>query len=739
MKKHSVKYKALLAILVVVVTVVASFLYITEERAVTQRVNYLKVSNDLLVSNQAKAAILPMWNIDYTAIEEILQALSDSPDFISGAFYDDKGFAVAALSVRSVSDLDNVYKISKNIEYLYQNEKLYLGHLEMMVSLDSVNAFANQELRWGITILIAMVFVLMVLIMLVMHYFVTSPLITVSKTFTSIAAGDMDVNIPMQARKDEIGDLVRAAQIFRNKSTEIVEYERNKKEQAQVANQAKNTFLMRISHELRTPLNGILGFADMMKENASNQNKEYIRTICTLGQKMLCQVDDLLDFSGIENNKIRIAPEAVNWANLVERVIMDAKSEIETNNNEFLFISDIDIPREINMDGRRVEQVLRHLLKNAMKFTKDGSVAVNVRQLALNNENIKLRFSVEDNGEGIDREFQTKMFETFTQEDESATRRFGGIGMGLAISIGLVKLMGSKIQVESEKGEGSTFFFDLDLTVACHEVSLTSLQKMKSDVWVWDVSANWRDHVVKQVKRLGLNVRGFDDLNMLRRQLRSVNPNNSIIVLVNPRYSLANVVERLTEIQQDDRCRLIVFQDDNQEERIIEKAKSLPKPFMVTTLHNALYEIFMGVEEGALEGTAAPATKKAISQGMQVLVVEDDLVNQKLATTMLEKMGYNVEVANNGKEAVEVYAKRVFDFILMDMMMPVMDGLQATRAIRRFRGEKGSIPIIAVTANAYEADKDECFKAGMNGYISKPYDLNRLEGEIMRVMHQAMH
>lgn len=718
-----------------ILAVVSGFLYVSSDRAVKQRLQYIKVSNDLLAENQAKAALLPMWNIDYIGVEEILDAISETPDFINASFYDDKGYVVASTSRRIPREGEDVYHISKDIEYDYQNDKLYLGRLDMTVSLESIQLFAEEELRWAVVALLALVFILTVLLMITMHYFITNPLAKVAKTFTSIASGDMDVHIPLQARKDEIGELVRAAQVFQSKSIDLIKLERIKKEEAQVANRAKNTFLMRISHELRTPLNGILGFAAMLKENTKSTNEDYLETIQTLGRKMLSQVDDLLDFSGIENEKIKIAPSPVPWREVLLSVVEDALEDANENSNELMFFSDPDIPDEIIIDSRRIEQVMRHLTKNALKFTHDGCVVVNVEKIYHKDDDITLRFSVVDNGEGIDREFQSRMFETFSQEDESVTRRFGGIGMGLAIATGLLKLMNSQIQVESQKGEGSRFFFDVNLTVAAKESSITSLQRLHTDIWVWDISSDWREHIMEQARRLGLNSEGFDDLSMLKRRLKSFNRNHAVIVIAHPRYIIGDVVETLVELDRDENCHLVIYRNRDWTEELPINAKVIEKPISVMSIYNTV----RGATESSIKAylKSEDVSSDFMVEDMRVLVVEDDLVNQKLATTMLEKIGYNVEVANNGQEAVELYAKQPFNFILMDMMMPVMDGLQATRAIRRFRGDKGKVPIIAVTANAYESDKDECYKAGMDGYVSKPYNKKRLEGEIARVLTEA--
>lgn len=733
MKTHSVKYKILLSSLFFVLSVVSVFLNVASDRAVNQRLEYIKVTNDLLAENQSKAAVLPMWNIDYIAVADILNAISESPDFINASFYDDKGYSVAKKENRIARKGEKTFKISKEIRYEYQNQNVYLGRLDVLVGLDRVDVFAEEELQWAVAALLTLVFVLTVLIMASLNYFITNPLSRISKTFSEIAEGNTDVTVPMLERKDEIGDLVRAAQIFQEKSGDLINLERHKKEEAQVANRAKNTFLMRISHELRTPLNGILGFAEMLNNNSQFSNKEYAQTICSLGKKMLSQVDDLLDFSGIENEKITIAPVPSMWRDVMENVVKEAKDEGVENNNEILFLSDVNIPDELLIDSRRMEQVMRHLIRNALKFTHDGCVVINAENLGITPEEIKIRFSVTDNGEGIDREFQSRMFETFSQEDESVTRKFGGIGMGLSISTGLLKLMGSKLQVESQKLEGSKFFFDITIPYEKEKSSIYAFSKPARDVWVWDVSTEWRDNVLDQVNRFGLHAQGFDDLENLRNALYD-HKSKPLTVVLHPRYVLGDLESMMTEISLFENVDLVIYKGQDKSIKLPAKSSVIENSITVTSLFGLLEK---GVQSSSEAGEYVGVAEAYMEDNMNVLIVEDDLVNQKLATTMLERLGYHGTVANNGQEGVEIFAENSFKFILMDMMMPVMDGLQATRAIRRFKGDRGSVPIIAVTANAYESDKEACFKAGMNGYISKPYDIKRLESEIEKVLAAA--
>lgn len=729
---RSVKYKVLIATLLTVFSTSFLFVYALFSHMVEERLSYIKVTTDLLVSHQARVSMMPMWEDDTFVLESILDALAETPYFVSAAFYNDRNVPLAALSKKTINVDMEVYRTTYPVLHPYENSGFPLGFIEVVVDIGQMTDFIETTTYDLAIVLVVILLLLTFFLYTLLHQFLTKPIVDLSKAFRKISEDENFVDIPKIKRDDEIGDLVLSAHILNAKRKEKLQKVNQEKDKAEIANKAKNSFLMRVSHELRTPLNGILGFLDILETHVDHHGKEYFDTVSKLSKKILQQVNEILDFSDIENHQIELI-ESTHKLNTVYKDITEKfLNDIDLNGNEVIFSADTRIPKKISVDLKRFEQIILHLVKNAIKFTKDGCINVHISVLKHHRKKVVLRVSVKDNGIGIDRSFQEKALEVFSQEDESSTRQYEGIGVGLSVTSSLLKLMGSRLQFESQKGEGSHFFFDITFKKEGEKDDLIPFEEDKRTVYVWDISKEWRQYIAEQIKVLGLTVETFDDLKDVQDQLKNARYSSAILI-ANPRYALDVVIPELEKISETfSNVHLIICQTSNW--RVIKNnATLLKKPVTAWNLYKTLEETkSIHLEETKHTPIENPVSAK-VSMPQHILIVEDDKVNQKLAQLMLENSDYTTDIAENGKEALDKILAKEYDLILMDIMMPVMDGLEATKKIREIAGKKSQIPIIAVTANAYKSDKDACFEVGMDGYISKPYNLKKLEQEIERV------
>ena len=710
--------------------VTAIFLYAAASRAISKQVQQLETNYAIQLESQSHAASIPMWNMDYETVEKILIGMSQSPDFLAGAFYDENGLEISKIQ-REGSDISSVQEaipLSHDILYSFQGKEQKIGRMDLIVSKERVAAFADQETRWGITALFILVGLLWSLITVAVQRVIITPLGQMTQTFKDIAAGQEQVIVPYQERHDEIGDLARSAEVFQLTSQENINLERSKKEQAEKANRLKDSFLMRMSHELRTPLNGILGFSQLAQQSKlTDLAKQQIGDVIHLSKRMLSLVDDLLDFSNIENNAVKIVTAPKKWEKIVENLIVEAHPQVRENNNDILMTCGVNMPKHVTVDEKRVRQVLSHLINNACKFTTNGTIHVHVDyfECARDMKSLgRMRFIVADTGIGMDEKFTCCVGDSFSQEDDSITRQYKGIGIGLAIVSRVVEMMGSKLRCSSVKGVGSKFWFDLPVQDVTHEKLYTPLQIM-TPVWLLRGGNRgaWHDILSKQLSLWGGVSCVFETREDLQDAITSYNGTGRPIVMVHNDM----MDSTFREIERNEKCYFVIVSSAQEvlvENLVIQQVKT---PLTPATLHEII-KYCVG-----LPRTTVSTPKEFVK--MRVLVVEDDLMNQKLAEAYLKKMGCEVCLAENGKIAVERFQKEDFDIILMDMMMPVMDGVTAAKQIRAHQKKASAIPIIAVTANAYEEDKQKCLDVGMNGYVPKPYSFEQLEEEINRVLH----
>lgn len=546
---------------------------------------------------------------------------------------------------------------------------------------------------------------------------------------------------------DSFGRSVGSSNIERDISTPLRREEelRKAKQTADDANRTRGEFLANVSHELRTPMNAIIGMTEIaLEEELSDEVRDYISTAGEAARSLLALLNDILDFSKLESGKFTITKEPFSLSEIVEETLNTVSPQAFAKGLELICELPRDLPRRLIGDGMRVRQVLSNLLTNAIKFTERGEVVLRVQTVRVWPNEVRLQFSVIDTGIGIPAEDQRRILEPFAQVDASTTREHGGTGLGLAISSELLQMMGGRLSLSSSPGEGSTFSFRLS----------------------FDLPANATQDIADGVPLehfLGLPVLVVDDNETSRRIISEALTNWSMKPVVAKDAAQAiGIFERavreghtfplvivdalmpgmdgyelsisLANLSSDANAPLIlmVSSTDRREFRDRESAASisvfLQKPVTQSDLMDAVMQA-LNVHPPERIGQAIESQSGTPPVPLSVLLAEDTPANQKVVSTVLKKRGHSVTVARNGREVVELYKRETFDVILMDVQMPILDGFQATAAVRELeRQQDKSTPIIAMTAHAMRGDREKCLEAGMDAYIAKPLDVNQLLG-----------
>jgi PAS domain S-box-containing protein len=521
------------------------------------------------------------------------------------------------------------------------------------------------------------------------------------------------------------------------------------RKRAEEATRAKSEFLANISHEIRTPMNAMIGMTELaMATRITREQREYLNAIQGSADALLTLVNDLLDFSKIEARKLRLDHAGFNLRDVLEDTMRVLAPRANQKGVELACHIHPDVPDALIGDPLRLRQIVVNLVGNAIKFTERGEVVLRVQTETHRNDKAQLRFSVADTGIGIPLEKQAVIFEAFAQADSSTTRRYGGTGLGLAISAQLVELMGGSISVESQPGRGSTFHFTARFEVQKPGVekpaapwrTLTDLPVLIVD----DNATNRRilEEVFTNWRMRPLAVEGgAAALRVLENSLGANQP--FAVVLLDghmPDMDGFAVAERISEDRRYAGIKLVMLTSAGQPEdvarcRRLGISAYLTKPIKQSELFDV---IINAIGSPATERTRASQRRKRArraQRSLQVLVAEDNRVNQLVATRILEKLGHQVTVVDNGREALAAIQAGKFDVIAMDVQMPEMDGLDATIAIRAMEKTTGThIPIVAMTAHAMKGDRERCLAAGMDAYTSKPIRMRELERAIAEVI-----
>ncbi|MGF6833468.1 two-component system sensor histidine kinase/response regulator [Paenarthrobacter sp. TE4293] len=520
------------------------------------------------------------------------------------------------------------------------------------------------------------------------------------------------------------------------------------RETALEASRLKSEFLATMSHEIRTPLNAVIGLTSLMMDTTlSEGQRQYAQGVKGAGEVLLTLINDILDFSKLEAGKVDLDVNAFDPRALVDEVAGLVAEAAQGKNLELISYCHPDVPARLMGDAGRIRQILLNLSSNAVKFTPAGEVEIQISVVGRDTDNASLRFEVRDTGIGISPEDHHRLFESFAQADASTTRRYGGTGLGLAISRRLTEVMGGKIGVESEPGTGSRFWFVLDLPIgpAASDTGTLPATLAGRRVLVVDDNATNRLVLEKQLASWGMQPVAVADavaaMDEYRTAVRASRPYDIAVVDMCMPHTDGLELARQIKGESDGSGSpgIILLTSTMQVERgDLASAgirEYLTKPVRSSEFYNRLLRLMATRTVGS---AAAPVLSDAVAFAEPVqrlgklLVAEDNEVNQLVARGMANRLGYDVDIVDDGAKAVTAALSGTYAAVLMDCHMPVMDGFDATRAIRARNGHAARIPIIAMTAGALNEDRERCFAAGMDDYISKPVDLAKLAEVLTR-------
>ena len=641
----------------------------------------------------------------------------------------------------------------RSIYPVIQGSKI-IGAVVLDISINDIQetlSTVNQRIAFimfvTVSLAIAVLFVLL-------RGAVLNRLARLMKVTEEISSGNYKIKIEDKG-KDEIGALAHSFNCMTDELSEARKKidEHNKQLESRItkatsevvaamhnaekATQAKSQFLATMSHEIRTPMNGVLGMLHLLnKTDLKGTQQRYLNTATGSGKMLLKVINDILDFSKLEEDKVELESIPFELVPLLEDSISLLAKGAQENNVDLLISVDPNLPRTIKADPTRLRQVLTNLINNAIKFTEQGDIVLYATRL----EHNLIRFGVRDTGIGMTNEQQQQLFKAFSQVDSSHTRKYGGTGLGLAISQKLIMAMGSKIRVASAKELGSDFSFDLSVEIVADSkpAQKTSRQLSKQRILVIDDNetlVTLMARILKQwqVSHTGTAMNASEALAKLHAATTAGEPYDiAILDFMMPGMDGLTLARTIRADDTLHDMKLIMLTGIEQTTAAAEVDAWLTKPIRQAELHNTLLQVLGEHCEEKPDNKDVVDDREWWFGGSKLLLVEDNPINQEVAQEILAAAGFEIDICNNGAKALVAVQNNQYDCVLMDIQMPVMDGLQATQAIRQLGERFSELPIIAMTAHALAEDTDKSFVAGMNGHITKPIEPDILLRELSR-------
>ena len=643
---------------------------------------------------------------------------------------------------------------------IHSQEHENIGLIRLVASEKNLQNEAENSIAI-ITLISTLVALAGVIMTVIISRKITSPLVVLAEATQEVGYGNFDQKIDLNS-DDEMGVLANNFNSMLEKlqdyQNEVNQHRQNLEEkvkertsdleysmkQAEAANKTKSQFLATMSHEIRTPMNGILGMIELLKNTKLNEKqRSFATTIHNSGELLLELINEILDFSKIEANKLELESINFNATDAITEVCDLLSEKARDKNLQLVYTVPSRDEADVIGDPVRLRQVIINLLGNAIKFTDQGDIEVTLEIEKSGIEFSKMKFTVKDAGIGINADVQEHIFDAFQQADGTTTRNFGGTGLGLAISQRIVKLMGGEIEVESVPGQGSSFSFYVTFNRSRrnHKTSIfngSQFSGMRGIVVgrlinhaalrvpfdLWGIQATYTDHALQ-------------GLDMIASSLAVDRPYDMVIISPDlddmPWEDFVSICTETITLNDIPLVLLGELFSDKQKEALSDSPiLQLGLPVLRSELFNVLHEIILRSQEINSATDSEIEGRKFHQFDADILLVEDNLVNQEVSINMLELFGCRVDIADDGKQCLDKLNDNSYDLVLMDCQMPVMDGYEASRKIREIeQGSDRHIPIIAVTANAMDSDRKVCLNAGMDGFLSKPFDMNGLDEVLM--------